>query len=67
GGIAKRLRSSSGQVVPSASVPVKTKRKTIGVGPKKGWSKVIVPADKRKKNLKRKDVPSSDSEYDVEK
>ncbi|MCI89693.1 envelope-like protein, partial [Trifolium medium] len=33
--------------------------------PKKGWSKVAVPSDQKKKNLKRKSSPSSDSEYDV--
>ncbi|MCH84665.1 envelope-like protein, partial [Trifolium medium] len=66
GSIAKRLRNRSGKVVPSASVPAKTTKKTTVIGPKKGWSKVVVPSEKNKKNLNRKSVPSSDSEYDVE-
>ncbi|MCI51603.1 hypothetical protein A2U01_0072847, partial [Trifolium medium] len=65
GGITKWLRSRSGQAVPSASVPAKITRKTTGIGPKKGWSKAVVPIVNKKKNLKRKDVPSSDSEYHV--
>ncbi|MCH84336.1 envelope-like protein [Trifolium medium] len=52
--IAKRLRNRKGNDVPSASVPAKTTKKTTGVGPKK------------KKTLKRKEVPTSDSDYDVE-
>ncbi|MCI42682.1 hypothetical protein A2U01_0063919, partial [Trifolium medium] len=42
GGISKRLRSSSGKDVPSASKTPATRKKTTGVGPKKGWSKVTV-------------------------
>ncbi|MCI60030.1 Envelope-like protein, partial [Trifolium medium] len=57
--------SRSGKVVPSTSVLARTTKKTSGIGPKKGWSKVVVPADKKKKSLKGKCVPSSDSEYDV--
>ncbi|MCI50332.1 hypothetical protein A2U01_0071576, partial [Trifolium medium] len=40
GGISKRLRSSSGKVVPSASKTPATRKKTTSVGPKKGWIKV---------------------------
>ncbi|MCH97394.1 envelope-like protein, partial [Trifolium medium] len=66
GSIAKRLRNRKGNVVPSASVPAKTTKKTTGVGPKKGWSKVVAPAEKKKKTLKMKEVPTSDSDCDVE-
>ncbi|MCI61518.1 envelope-like protein, partial [Trifolium medium] len=66
GSIAKRLRNRKGKVVPSASEPAKATKKSAVIGPKKGWSKVMVPADKKKKNLDMKSAPSSDSEYDVE-
>jgi len=74
--MAKRLRSNKGKVVLSENKnpkkkitgvieTPKSKTKSTGVGPKKGWSKVTV------KNVvgssrKRKTVYSSDSEYDVE-
>jgi len=35
------------------------------VGPTRGWSKVVI-ATTVKKSLKRKDVPMSNSDYDVE-
>ncbi|MCI03055.1 envelope-like protein, partial [Trifolium medium] len=71
--IAKRLRSGSGKVVPSASEPGKTPKTTkksslkpVLYGPKKTWSKGVPSTETKKKNLKRKEAPSSDSEYDVE-
>ncbi|MCI14385.1 envelope-like protein, partial [Trifolium medium] len=66
GSIAKRLRNRKGNDVPSTSVPPKTTKKTTDVGPKKGWNKVVAPAEKKKKTLKRKEVPTSDSDYNVE-
>ncbi|MCI58259.1 envelope-like protein, partial [Trifolium medium] len=66
GSIAKRLRNRKGKVVPSASELAKATKKSAIFGPKKGWSKVVTPVDKKKKTLKRKNVPSSDSNYDVE-
>ena len=38
--VAKRLRSNKGKVVTSVTRTSKTRTKTAGVGPKKGWSKV---------------------------
>ncbi|MCH99358.1 hypothetical protein A2U01_0020370, partial [Trifolium medium] len=35
-------------------------------GPKKTWSKGVPSTEPKKKNMKRKEAPSSDSEYDVE-
>ncbi|MCI00753.1 envelope-like protein, partial [Trifolium medium] len=64
GSIAKRLRNRKDNVVPSASVPAKTTKKTTDVGPKTGWSKVM--ASVKRKTLKSKEVPISDSDYDVE-
>ena len=75
-GVAKRLRSNKGIVVtPSSTIPKKmvglvtgtpkSKINSTRVGPKKGWSKVSVknaPGSSRK----RKVIPSSESEYDVE-
>jgi hypothetical protein len=59
----KRLRSSSGKVVPAgAKMPI-TRLKSTVVGPKKKWSKVTPKATTRKKGKKRKTVESSDSEY----
>ncbi|MCI45993.1 hypothetical protein A2U01_0067233, partial [Trifolium medium] len=63
--ITRRLRSQSEKVVASASTaakPTKTTKKTVGVGPKKAWSKVVPPTEPKKKNLKRKEPPSSDSD-----
>ncbi|MCI82828.1 hypothetical protein A2U01_0104102, partial [Trifolium medium] len=42
-------------------MPAKTTKKTTDVGPKTGWSKVVAPA--KKKTLKRKEVPTSYSDY----
>ncbi|MCH90078.1 envelope-like protein, partial [Trifolium medium] len=71
--IEKRLRSRSGKVVSSASEPVKTTKaakksslKPVLYGPKKTWSKGVPSTKPKKKNLKRKEASSSDSEYDVE-
>ncbi|MCI49279.1 envelope-like protein, partial [Trifolium medium] len=64
--ISKRLRSKIVKVVPSASKTPVTTKKIVGVGPKKGWSKVVPPSEKKKKTLKRKEAPFSDSEYNVE-
>ncbi|PNX65101.1 hypothetical protein L195_g062433, partial [Trifolium pratense] len=54
GGITKRLRSSSGKAVPTASKTPTPRVKTKGVGPVKGWSKVFSPTSKKKETLKRK-------------
>jgi len=62
-GVAKRLRSNKGKSVPSVTETPKTKTKSVGVGPKKGWSKVKVTSRRSKK---RNGVSSSDSEFDVE-
>jgi hypothetical protein len=71
-GIAKRLRTRNGKASVSTSAPRKEEKtaKKTGLkpqlyGPKKSWSKGTVSSEK-KKNLKRKAPPSSDSEYDVE-
>lgn len=42
------------------SKPSKTPKTCVVVGLVKGWSKVVAPTKKRK------EAPSSDSEYDVE-
>jgi hypothetical protein len=65
GSIAKRLRNKKGKVVATSTTPTKTP-KGSSVGPKKGWSKVSVTYEKQKKILKRKEAPTSDSDYDVE-
>jgi hypothetical protein len=63
--VAKRLRSSSGKAVPSATAKTSTTRlKSVDVGPKKRWSKVTPKATTEKKTKKRKVVESSDSEYE---
>jgi hypothetical protein len=59
----KRLRSSSGKVVPAGAKTLITRLKRTVVGPKKKWSKVTPKATTRKKGKKRKTVESSDSEY----
>jgi hypothetical protein len=61
--IAKRLRSSKGEVVPAVCETPKPKKKSSVVVPKKAWSKVVPTAGKSKK---RKVVLSSDSDFDVE-
>jgi hypothetical protein len=41
-----------------------TRMKSVAVGPKKGWSKIIPKVTSEKKSKKRKMVESSDSEYE---
>jgi hypothetical protein len=60
--MAKRLRSSSGKVVPTATKTPITRMKSTVVGPKKRWSKVTPKATIGKKGKKRKAAESSDSE-----
>ncbi|XP_050915932.1 uncharacterized protein LOC127131031 [Lathyrus oleraceus] len=64
-GIAKRLKNRKRKVVVSTSKPSKASKKSAGFRYVKEWSKVVTPATK-KRSVKRKDVPLSDSEYDVE-
>ncbi|MCI63921.1 hypothetical protein A2U01_0085178, partial [Trifolium medium] len=71
--IAKRLRSNSGKAVAFVSEPAKTTRaakkgslKPVLYGPKKAWSKGVTSTEPKKKNLKRKEASSSDSDFDVE-
>lgn len=63
--IDKRLNNRKWKVVVSSSKPSKASKKSVGVGPVKGWSKVLTPATK-KRSLKRKEVPLSEPDYDVE-
>ncbi|MCI63653.1 hypothetical protein A2U01_0084910, partial [Trifolium medium] len=52
--IAKRLRSQSGKVVASvvtSAKPAKSTKKTVSIGPKKQWSKVVPPSETKKKGL----------------
>ena len=56
-------KTPKGKSDTSAKETTKTKTKSVGVGPKKGWSKVKVTAGRSKK---RKVVSSSDSKFDVE-
>jgi hypothetical protein len=44
----------------------KSASKPSRYGPQKGWSKAKCPSEKKKKNLKRKEPPSSHSTYDGE-
>jgi hypothetical protein len=66
--IARRTRSGKA-LVAASSKEDKTKGKStvkpVRYGPRKGYSKAVVQPEK-KKNLKRKEPPSSDSEYDRE-
>ncbi|MCI06580.1 envelope-like protein, partial [Trifolium medium] len=73
--IVKRLRSNSGKAVATACEPgKKTKKgkksstplKHVLYGPKKTWSKAVQFVEPKKKNLKRKEISSSDSDFDVE-
>ncbi|MCH81159.1 envelope-like protein [Trifolium medium] len=70
--IAKRLRSNSGKDVATASEPIKTTKETRNTGkkpmygPPKAWSKGVPPSEKKKKHLKRKEISTSDSDFDVE-
>jgi hypothetical protein len=50
---------------PSVTESPKTRTKTAGVGPKKGWSKLKVKTTAGS-SRKRKVISSSESEYDVE-
>ena len=74
--VAKRLRSNKGKVVFFASkIPrkkttsvtktPKIRTKSIGIGPKKGWSKVNVKTDAGS-SRKRKVISSSESESEYE-
>ncbi|MCI72422.1 hypothetical protein A2U01_0093685, partial [Trifolium medium] len=50
--IAKRLISQSGKVIASVVSPVKptkSTKKTVSIGPKKQWSKVVPPSETKKK------------------
>ncbi|MCI81351.1 hypothetical protein A2U01_0102624, partial [Trifolium medium] len=50
--IDKRLRSQSGKVVASVVTsvkPAKSTKKTVSVGPKKQWCKVVPPSETKKK------------------
>ncbi|MCI54037.1 hypothetical protein A2U01_0075284, partial [Trifolium medium] len=65
--IAKRLRSQSGKAVASvvtSAKPAKFTKKTVSIGPKRQWSKVVPSSETKKKGLKRKVVESSDSEFE---
>jgi len=75
-GVAKRLRSNKGIIIPptstipkkmiaSATKTPKSRTKSTGVGPKKGWSKVSVN-NAAWSSRKRKIISSSESEYEVE-
>jgi len=75
--VAKRLRSNKGKVVSSTSKfsertaaavtkNPKSGTKSVVVGPKKGWSKVMVKTTVGS-SRKRKVISSSESEYNVEK
>jgi hypothetical protein len=44
--IAKRLRNIKGKAVATSKQPVKAPKKSVG--PSKGWSKVVPPAEKRR-------------------
>jgi len=65
-GIAKRLKKRKGKAISNESQPSKATKKSVVLGPTKGWSKVNALTTK-KKSLKRNEVPMSDSDYDVEK
>ncbi|PNX67384.1 hypothetical protein L195_g063492, partial [Trifolium pratense] len=65
GGITKRLRSCTGKAMATASKAPAPRVKTKGVGPVKGWSKVLSPPNMKKETLKRKKESSSDSDYDA--
>ncbi|PNX78443.1 putative envelope-like protein, partial [Trifolium pratense] len=72
-GIGRRLRSRTTTPAPAAvTTPVVTKKtkdtalKPVKFGPKKGWSKLVPPPEKKKSVLKRKSAPSSDSDFEAE-
>ncbi|PNX62955.1 hypothetical protein L195_g053262, partial [Trifolium pratense] len=58
-GMSRRLRSSTGKDIATPSEATTTK-----FGPKKQWSKVTIASESRKKTVKRKTIPSSDSDYE---
>jgi hypothetical protein len=62
--MAKRLSSSSGKAVPTATKTPITRMKSTVVRPNKKWSKVTPRASTGKKGKKRKVVESSKSEYE---
>jgi len=62
-GITKRLKKRKGKAT-ERQPPKATKKKTV-VGLARGYSKVDI-ATTVKNSLKRKEVPTSDSNYDVE-
>jgi hypothetical protein len=62
--VAKRLRSNKGKSVDVAEKPT-GKGRTPVVGPKKSWSKVVVKSSAGS-SRKRKNVSSSESEYEAE-
>ncbi|MCI67222.1 hypothetical protein A2U01_0088480, partial [Trifolium medium] len=73
-GVGRRLRSrtprftSTAKVTPSVTKKAKESAvKPVRYGAKKGWSKVVSPSEKKKNVLKRKNAPSSDSDFDAEK
>lgn len=59
-GITKRLKNRIGKVVMNEDTAFKTVKKKVLVGLTKSWSKVVDPT------RKRKEVSSSESDYDVE-
>ena len=63
-GISKRLKKRKNKYIMSKIKPSKTSKKSPVVRPAKRWSKVVIPTAK-KRSLKKKDMSSSDSEYDV--
>jgi hypothetical protein len=68
--IARRTRSgkvSAAISAPSKEDKKKSAAKPVKYGPSRSSSKVITQAEKKNKTLKRKEPPSSDSEYDGEK
>ncbi|MCI52467.1 hypothetical protein A2U01_0073711, partial [Trifolium medium] len=71
-GICRRLRSRTPKPTPTAVVtPAVTKKakdtflKPVKYGPSRKWCKPTSPPEK-KKPLKRKSAPPSDSDYDAE-
>ncbi|MCH97836.1 envelope-like protein, partial [Trifolium medium] len=71
--IAKRLRSNTGKAVSSPNklarttrAAKKTSEKLVNFGPPRSSSKVTISCSKGKKNLKRKEPPSRDSEFEEE-
>ncbi|MCI36262.1 hypothetical protein A2U01_0057484, partial [Trifolium medium] len=73
-GIVNRLRSRKGKTTTTTVVtPVATKKvkdpalKPVKFGHGSTWSKGTSPSENKKKPLKRKSAPLSESEYEVEK